>query len=265
MLVVLLLLGALVSGCELAADTGANQSIVYSSTSIVNAADNQPGVLSPNVIGTIYGTGLAYTTRAIAPSDISGGVLPTVLPGTGVHVICGGLMANIYYVSPTQINFLVPSMLVPGTVNIQVVLDALPGPLAPVQLAAATPALFQMDPQNAVATRADGTLLTPDAAAHPGEIVVLYATGLGKTIPALIYAQIPTAAATLARIADFQILLDGALVDPSAVLYAGITPGLAGLYQVNFRVPASIGPNPEIRIGFPDAMSRAGIQLPVSP
>lgn len=263
MLVAFLLLVALVPG--LWADTSANQTISYSPASIVNAADNQPGILSPNVIGTIYGTGLAYNTKAIAPTDISGGILPTVLPGTGVRVICGGLMANIYYVSPTQINFLVPSTLLPGTVNIQIVLDGLPGPAAPIQIVAATPALFQLDTQNTIATRPDGSLITPGAPAHPGDIVVLYATGLGKTVPALVYAQIPTAAATLVRMADFQTLLDGAPVDPTAILYAGITPGLAGVYQVNLRIPDSTAANPEIRIGFPDALSKPGLKLPVNP
>jgi len=259
MLVAFLLLGALVPG--VLADTSANQTIVYSPASIVNAADNQPGVLSPNVIGTIYGTGLAYTTKAIAPSDIGGGILPTVLPGTGVRVICGGLMANIYYVSPTQINFLVPPTLLPGTVNIQVVLDGLPGPVAPIQVVAATPAIFQVDEETVVATRADGSLITSDSPARRGDVVVLYATGLGKTVPALVYAQIPTAAATLVRKAEFQTLLGDVAVDASAILYAGITPGLAGVYQVNLRIPDSVDVNPEIRIGFADAMSKAGLKL----
>lgn len=265
MLVVFLFFGALVSGLGLWADTSADQTISYSAASIVNAADNQPGVLSPNTIGTIYGTGLAYNTAAITPGDISGGVLPTVLPGTGVRVIFGGLMANIYYVSPTQINFLVPSTLLPGNVNIQVVLDALPGPAVPIQITAATPALFQADATNAVATEADGTLITPAAPAQPGDIVVLYATGLGGTVPALVYALIPTEAALLSRFANFQVLLDGTPVDQSLILYAGIAPGLAGVYQVNLKLPDSTGPNPEIRIGFSDVMSIAGVKLPVNP
>src|SRR5260370_14519924 len=55
----------------------------YSAASIVNAADNLAGPLAPNTIATIYGTGLAYGTKWLTADDIRGGLLPTVLPGTG--------------------------------------------------------------------------------------------------------------------------------------------------------------------------------------
>src|SRR5207302_7358154 len=108
------LLATLVLGSVLRADTSANREAPsYSGSSIVNSADNQPGPLAPNAIATIYGTGLAFVTRAINAQDIRGGLLPTILPGTGVQVLVGGLLASIYFVSPTQINFLVPSNLLP--------------------------------------------------------------------------------------------------------------------------------------------------------
>ena len=245
--------------------TLAAQGPVYSTASLVNAADNQTGNLSPNTIATLYGKNLAYGTRAITPADIPGGVLPTVLPGTGVRILIGGLPANLYYVSPTQINFLVPVCLLPGTVNLQLVIDGLAGPQIQVQLAPSSPALFQLDSQTTVATSAAGALLTAGAPARPGDIVILYATGLGQSQPPVIYGQLPTAAAPLKQLADFTILLDGVAADPSAILYAGIAPGFAGLYQINFTIPAATGPNPEIRIGFGDSMSPAGILLPVAP
>ena len=65
----------------------------YSAASIVNAADNLAGPLAPNTIATIYGTGLAYGTKWLTPDDIRGGVLPTVLPGTGVRILVGGVLA----------------------------------------------------------------------------------------------------------------------------------------------------------------------------
>src|SRR5438132_9456815 len=109
------LLAMLALGSVLRADTSANREAPsYSGASIVNAADNQPGPLAPNAIATLYGTGLAYITKAISPQDIRGGLLPTILPGTGVRVLVGNLPANIYFVSPTQINFLVPSSLLSG-------------------------------------------------------------------------------------------------------------------------------------------------------
>ena len=49
------------------------------------------------------------------------------------------------------------------------------------ELADVSPALFQSDPEFAIAARADGSLITPKAPASAGEIIILYATGLGIT------------------------------------------------------------------------------------
>ena len=95
------LLAILVVGSVLRADTSAlREAPFYSGSSIVNAADNQPGPLAPNAIATIYGTGLAYTTKAIAAQDIHGGLLQErfgeVPKDRQVAVICGtGYRASI--------------------------------------------------------------------------------------------------------------------------------------------------------------------------
>src|ERR1700674_2309526 len=122
----------------------------YTAAGIVDAADYQAGELSPNALGSIFGTGLAYVTLGAKASDIRDGLLPTVLPGTGVRILVGNLLANILYVSPKQVNFLVPSTLLPGPVNVQLILDAIAGPAVPIQLLPASPALFLLDPQTAV-------------------------------------------------------------------------------------------------------------------
>lgn len=238
---------------------------VYSAASIVNAADNQVEPLAPNTIATLYGTNLAYATASLNSSEVSGGVLPTVLPGTGVRIIVGGIVANLYYVSPTQINFLVPANLIPGNVNVQLAIDGLAGPSASVTIAAASPALFQLDPVNAVATLADGTVITPSTPATAGDIVILYATGLGQTTPPLYYSELPTSAAWLQQAAEFRVVFDGADVPAGSILYAGIAPGFAGLYQINVIVPASTGPNPQIQIGIGNTLSTPGVRLPLQP
>jgi uncharacterized protein (TIGR03437 family) len=237
----------------------------YTTSSIVNSADGQIGPLAPNTIGTIYGTGLSYATRVLAPADVIGGVLPTTLPGTGVTVLMGLIAANIFYVSPTQINFLVPSVLRPGQINLRVVLNGIAGPAVPLDLAAASPAIYQIDGQTVIATRLDGSLVTADAPARPRDVIVLYATGLGDTQPPPIDSNIATTAAPLRQMADFKVLLDSVVVDRSLILYAGLAPGFAGLYQINVRLPDGVGGNPQIQIGLADAISPAGLKLPVKP
>ena len=265
MAAVWILLAALVFGPVVrAATTVPREAPSYSGTSIVNAADNQPGPLAPNTIATLYGTGLAYVTKAITPQDIRAGVLPTVLPGTGLRIVINSnYPASIYFVSPTQVNFLLPSILLPGPATIQLVVDSVPGPLVQVVIAATAPALFQLDRENAIATRADGSVITPANPAKPGEVVVLYATGLGRTVPDAGYGEVPTTAAPIARQGDLKITLGGTAVDPRQIIYAGVVPGFGGLYQINLRLPDTIAPDPEIRVGLLDQPSRAGIRLPL--
>jgi uncharacterized protein (TIGR03437 family) len=93
-------------------------------------------------------------------------------------------------------------------------------------------------------------------------VIILYATGLGYA-PPVEYAQIPKTAAQLRRSA-FTIQLDGAAVDPGAILYAGVAPGFAGLHQINLVLPASVGAEPA-GVEFADSMSPAGVTLPVAP
>jgi uncharacterized protein (TIGR03437 family) len=144
-----------------------NDAPSYTAAGIVNAADSQARPLAPNTIASLYGLRLSYVTKAIAAADIRGGLLPTVLPGTGVEVLVRNIPAAIYYVSPTQINFLVPADLLPGQATVQVVLDAHYGPAVNIELAAASPALFQLDPHTAVALHADGSVITTKAPAKP--------------------------------------------------------------------------------------------------
>ena len=237
----------------------------YTAAGIVNSADGHASELAPNTIASLYGANLAYTTRAISGTDVQGGILPTVLPGTGVRILVSGIPAVIYYVSPGLINFLVPSILLPGPVDIQVAIDGLAGPDIQVQLNAAAPALFQLDIQDVVATRVDGSVVNADAPAQPGDWVILYATGLGQTSPPLAYQELATAPASLKQMSSFNVMLDGVAVDRSLIYYAGVSPGFAGLYQVNLKLPDTTGPNPEIRISLNQAISPAGLHLAVQP
>jgi uncharacterized protein (TIGR03437 family) len=235
----------------------------YSAASIVNAADNQSGELAANTIGTIYGANLAYGTAAISSSDIRNGLLPIVLGDDETQVFIAGSPANLYYVSPTQINFLVPPDLLALPAPVYVTVDSLRGPIIKLTLGPAAPGLFQLDAANAIATLPNGNVLTPCAPAQPGDTVVLWATGLGPTDPQVIYDQLPTSAAPLANGANLSVLLNGTPVPAQSVSYAGIAAGFPGLYQVNFQLPMSTGANPEIRIQVRGVTSAAKVYLPV--
>lgn len=259
----LLLVAALAGFTQGIGNGATREAPSYSATSVVNSASNQVGAVAPNTFLTIYGSNLAYTTKAVSEADIHDNVLPTILPGTGVSVYINRIRAHMFYVSPSQLNVLIPADARPGPAQLQVVLDNVLGPSINLTLAASAPALFQYGEHTAIAVHADGRLLSDEAPGTAGEDVVLYATGLGQTVPSAIYGVIPRAAALIADAPLFRVLLDGVAVDPSRVSYVGAAPGFAGLYQINLKLPDSIGSNPEIRLQTTDAISPAGIQLRV--
>ena len=235
----------------------------YTASSVVNSASGVSSILVPHSLATIYGTNLSALTQTLTANEIKGGALPYTLNGTGVSVLVGGLRAHVLYASPSQVNFLVPSLLAPGPAMVELVRSGASGGPVRVLIAAAAPGLFLLKPGVAVATRADGSVVTETASAAPGEFVVLYATGLGETVPGAEYGRTATAAAWIARRAEFQVVIDGRAVT-DGVYYAGVTPGFGGLYQVNVRLPVWAGPNPEVRIFCGDASSPAGVRLPVA-
>ncbi len=234
----------------------------YIEASIANTAASIPDFYAPNTFITIYGVNLAYVSKAMTADDISGNMLPTALIGTGVRVLMNQISADIYYVSPSQINLLVPTLLVAGPATVQVEVDGLAGPPVTIMLGATAPSLFQLDASTVLATHLDGSKVTASSPASSGEVVVLYATGLGPTIPAAIPNQLPTSLAVVAA-GDFQVLLNGSAVDRSAIIYAGVTPGYGGLYQINLRLPANAPQNPEVRVGTPAQMSPPQLYLPL--
>ena len=247
-----------------AAESGQRVAITYSSASVVNAASNV-AVLAPNTIASIYGEGLSWKERSISEDDIRSGNMPTILSQTGVRVIVNNIPACIYYVSPGQINFLVPANLLPGPATVRVTLDGAVGPKAEVELLPAAPAFFQLDAETIVATHADEAAVTAENPARPGEIVVLYLTGLGRTKPWFRSGEIVTQAAWIEDRSKLTLLIDGEPVERSRIEYAGVTPGSAGLYQINVKLPDSIRENPEIRVLMDEQASQEGLRLPANP
>lgn len=235
----------------------------YTTASIVNAATNVPGPLAPLALVSLYGKDLAFVTRGLTGDDIRNGLLPTTLIGTGVTVLIDNVAIPVLFVSPNQINFLIPANIRTGRRPLRVALNGKTGPEVDIQIADNSPGLFPMDDQRVIATRPDGSLLTPDAPAFSGEILVLYAAGLGLTQPSFTGLTLPNIAASITARRDFALLLNDEAIPDDHILYAGVTPGFAGLYQVNFRVPDTAPPDPEIRLRLPGAVTPQSLRLPL--
>jgi uncharacterized protein (TIGR03437 family) len=258
------LLGALLTAfpvfCE---DAVSPLAPLYSPASIINSASNLAGPFAPNTIVSLYGTGLSFSTRAATSADLLGGVMPNEL--AGVIVLVNHVRASLYFVSPTQVNLLIPNNSVAGPAEIQLFVDGRAGPAVTVALLPTNPAMFLLAPSIAIATRADGSLITPTDPAKAGDIVVLYATGLGGTLPVLAPGELPKTAVWLKDLDQFRVSLDGAAIAKADLLYAGLAPGFAGFYQINLRLPAWTPANPEVRIEAGLQISPPGVRIPVQP
>ena len=248
----------------------------YPAIGIVNGASWNSS-LAPNTIASIFGTQLSWNTQALGPGNIASGTLPTNLGG--VQVLVGGCPpgepAPLFYVSPLQINFLVPNNLIPGPACVAVVRQGMHGPVVPITLNSAAPALFLTADGSPVATHLDWSLVTKDAPALVGEVIVLWGVGLGYvnsgagcfdntgTPDVGPDGELAPGPEPLCDMQDFNVMIGGAAIDHSLILYAGLAPGFAGVYQVNVQMPAQFPAKHGVQLALGSIVSAAGVTLAV--
>ena len=206
---------------------------------VVNAASWSAPV-SPGSLGAIFGTNLASTQASASPP------LPLTLGGASVTI--NGIPAPLYFVSPGQINLQVPSSI--GNlecfevVSATIVVTTAAGAGAPVTipLSAASPGLFTADGSGcgqaaALNVRPDGTVSinSPSNSAAPGDYISIFGTGFGLVSVAPPDGTPASGASPLARAAGISVDYNIS----TTLLYAGLAPGLVGIDQLNFQVPAS--------------------------
>lgn len=187
--------------------------------------------LAPGTIIQIYGQNLA--TGTAQPTAIP---LPTTMNGT--QVIIGGTPAPLYFVSAGQINAQLPFELTSG--NQYQVLVTVNGALTSpdtVTLTPAAPGMAAFSDGTLIAQHGDGTLVSATSPAKSGEYLVAYLAGMGET-----NATPPSGAASPVSplalpMVNPTLTINGA---PYPIAFAGLTPGLVGLYQLNFQVPAGL-------------------------
>jgi uncharacterized protein (TIGR03437 family) len=209
--------------------------------SVVSAASFQPGVAGGGWI-SIFGTALAATTRPWGTGDIQGTKLPKALDGTAVSIADRDLVVS--YVSPTQINALVPFDLPEGQAY-AVVTNAV-GSSVPVsvKVTKTQPALFVFPAENgkyAAAVHPDGVyvgkagLLGAGVAVRPAQpngVVSFYGTGFGPTNPACSAVDLYQGAFPLPDQDQLRIRI--ANLNAEITFAGAVTPGL---YQFNVKIP----------------------------
>jgi uncharacterized protein (TIGR03437 family) len=186
---------------------------------------------APGELVEIYGTNLAQVT-----TDLSGwpGVsLPS--PLNGVSVTLGGHAGRILYVSPGQVDALLPFGSPTGPQMLT--LSNTNGTSAPVSLnvAAAAPALYNFAFENVGFSE-----VSQSNPASGGDLVVFYMTGMGQTTPALVTGQTVPLGPPYYDTVPVTVTIGG--VNASVVYSIAAPPYVAGLYQMAVTVPVGLLP-----------------------
>ncbi len=199
---------------------------------VANAASYQQ-VFAPGML--LYVAGVEFSPVAQIASAV-----PFLGFMGDVSASINGLEAPLYYVSPTQLDIQIPYEVPAGPATLTV--TSL-GQVASFKftVGVAAPGIF---------AAADGTLV-PTASGPRGGAVAMFITGQGAVSPAVATGAAPSATTPLEQLPAPNLPVTvtvGGVAAPLPLLFVGITPGLVGVTQVNFQIPANapLGPQPVV-------------------
>lgn len=215
---------------------------VLSGSSVIPAGFPNSGV-APSSLFEIQGTGLtAPNTQAVLQDSTKG--LPTTLNGTSVSITVNGTTVTpaLYYTcsvscgtAATQIAAQLPAATPVGTGTVTVTYNGTVGAAAPITVVPTTFGIDNYDGNTAVLTDAvSGAILTYTASAKPGEIVILWGTGLGADPADSDTTYINSGHAINTPV---QIYIGG--VQATNIAYAGSSV-YPGVDVIGFTIPAGV-------------------------
>lgn len=208
----------------------------------LNAASFAPATnpIAPGMLMTLFGTGLAADTAGAITVP-----LPTNL--SGVSATVNGTPAPLFFVSANQVNLQTPFDASGSEATIVLnnngtVSNTITAPLAPT-----SPGVFSVQQTGfgpAIVTDANFQLITEQNSAAPGQVVIVFLTGLGAVNPPFADGS-PGPGGPLSRVVDqnLQVLFDG---EAGSISFAGAAPGFVGLYQINVAVPTTTFTGPAV-------------------
>jgi len=194
---------------------------------VYNAASDRVGdVVSPGELVMLKGAELAG-------AEAQAGAFPLPRSIDGVSVTIGGIVEPLLYAGPAQINFQAPTELPVGVTTLVVTRGNQASVARPIRVIDATPGIFTATSDGRTAPivvhASDYSLVTAQNPAVGGEFLTLFCTGLGLTTPNI-------RAGDAAPAMPVPIRADLRIIGLGTVTYAGLAPGSAGVYQVNFQL-----------------------------
>jgi len=225
--------------------------VYLSPIGVINSASYQPitASLAPGELIALVGTGLSNGSMGVQ----GGQAFPATL--NNVSVTIDNIPCPIYYVQPTLLSVIVPYEVASnqtGLANIQVTNNGVKSNVVQMYLTDAAPGSFSQT-ENGIGLAAarhasTGAEITPSDPAQGGETISFYVTGLGTVTPTiqdgalgpfppLSYSDVYNAGNLSVFFNDYN---SGSVGNPGTIAYAGLVPGLAGLYQMNVQVPTGV-------------------------
>ncbi len=225
---------------------GGGRATVFAPVSLnVGGVFGVAGLEAPSPGSLISAYGLNFSDdQLLAPT---GYPLPATLGG--LSLLVNGRAAPIAAVTPWQINAQLPQDVPVGNATFQVSFNEASANTVTAQIQATAPSVFAYLAQGTqpgttywqAAAFHPGTA-TPADANHPaaaGETLETYGSGLGLTNPAVAGGE-PSPTSPLAwAVVTPQVTIGN---QPARVTFAGLVPGLVGIYQINTVVPAGLAP-----------------------
>jgi uncharacterized protein (TIGR03437 family) len=205
-------------------------------TGIVNAASFAPFTagIAPGEFLTIYGTNLAPGT--VVASSVP---YPTILGR--VQVLVNGVAAPLYFVSTGQVAFIMPAGYPYNLAQIQVINGSLASNIVTMPVNKTVPGIYTI-PSGGIGNAAvvdtnTGKIVTSSTPAAPGDIIEVFATGLGSAFPTVADGAAPPVSPLSNTTNTITAEVGGTA---ATVYFAGLAPTLAGLYQVNLQIPTTL-------------------------
>ncbi len=210
--------------------------------SVVNAASYSVGSFAPDSFAVVFGVDLA------SPATASGGLTPN-LGGSSIQVTdASGNTAGalLYYASPAQMNFLLPSSLSPGKGTLTLTTQAGDSVTTAVSITSVSPGLFSADATgtgvaagDALRVSADGTQTPLPISSCSGTPLVCTAVpiDLGGPTDTVYLSLYGTGIRGRSALSAVTATIGGVSAD---VLYGGAQPDYQGLDQVNLQLDPSL-------------------------
>jgi uncharacterized protein (TIGR03437 family) len=129
-------------------------------------------------------------------------------------------------------------------------------PPVPLTIQASAPGLFLSDQNRAVVQNQDGAVNGPDHSAAPGSIVTAYVTGQGPLNLPIPSGNAAPSDPLIGAVTGISATIGGQNVE---VTFAGMAPGLVGVFQVNLRIPALVAGDYPLAIEVGPLTSNSGL------